>query len=182
MNKTNYNSGFTIVETLVAIAILMIAISGPLSISSKSLTAALYAKDQMIASYLAQETIEYVTNLRDNNIGVDPVKPYLDQLDTCVGKGNDACDASAMNGVTNICRTGGCPLYLKDDGTYDHTSGGQATIFKRYFYIEIMNPDPDHGNPDGTEARITTVVTWNEGTVQNSTTLTSQLVDLENVI
>jgi Tfp pilus assembly protein PilV len=53
------NSGFTIVETLVAITILMIAIAGPLTIAQKGLTASTYARDQMIASFLAQDGLEY---------------------------------------------------------------------------------------------------------------------------
>jgi hypothetical protein len=51
-------SGFTIVETLVAVAILMIAIAGPLTIVNKSLRAAMEAQDQVTAAYLAQDVIE----------------------------------------------------------------------------------------------------------------------------
>src|SRR5438046_1665614 len=59
--------GFTIIETLVAIAILLLAIVGPLSIASTSLNSAYYAKDQVTAFYLAQEGIEYMRFLRDTN-------------------------------------------------------------------------------------------------------------------
>src|SRR6185369_6180494 len=66
--KTNTtHSGFTIIETLVAIAILMIAIAGPLTVAQKGLTSSIYARDQMIASYLAQDAIEYVKNVRDSD-------------------------------------------------------------------------------------------------------------------
>jgi prepilin-type N-terminal cleavage/methylation domain-containing protein len=59
------NKGFTLIETLVAITILMISIAGPLTIAQKSLTAATIAKDQVIASFLAQEMIEQIKNDRD---------------------------------------------------------------------------------------------------------------------
>ena len=62
--KVNHSkkAGFTIIETLVAIAILMIAISGPLVVATKSLTAATRAKNQSVASFLAQEGMELIRN------------------------------------------------------------------------------------------------------------------------
>jgi len=64
--KIQNNKGFTLIETLVAITILMISIVGPLTIAQKSLTAATIAKDQVIASFLAQELMEQIKNDRDN--------------------------------------------------------------------------------------------------------------------
>lgn len=58
--------GFTLVEALVAIAIITIAISAPLYTASKDITAAQNAQSQMIASHLAQEGIETVRWIRDN--------------------------------------------------------------------------------------------------------------------
>jgi Tfp pilus assembly protein PilV len=62
INKNKNQKGFTIVETLVAVTILMISIAGPLTVANKGLLAAINAKDQMIASYLAQDAMEYVKN------------------------------------------------------------------------------------------------------------------------
>lgn len=64
----NARSGFTLVETLVAIAILMIAVAGPLTVANQALTAALGARDTMIASYLAEEGMESIKNIKDNNV------------------------------------------------------------------------------------------------------------------
>ena len=60
-------SGFTLVETLVAIAILMIAIAGPLTVAEKGLSAAIYARNQLMASYLAQDAMESIKNVVDSN-------------------------------------------------------------------------------------------------------------------
>jgi len=60
--------GFTILETLVAIAILLISIAGPLTIAEKSLVTAANSENQMIASYLAEDLMEYIENIRDNNL------------------------------------------------------------------------------------------------------------------
>ncbi len=69
---TNYklqtNKGFTLIETLVAISLLVIAVSSPLSLAARSLFSAHYAKDQLVASHLAQEAIEIVRQKRDQNL------------------------------------------------------------------------------------------------------------------
>lgn len=80
------NKGFTLVETLVAIAILMISIAGPLTIANKSLTAAVYARDQVEASFIAQEVVEKIKNDRLNGGRViQAIDPYGDPCDGCVG-------------------------------------------------------------------------------------------------
>src|ERR1700733_2610236 len=66
--KMSKNKGFTIIETLVAITILLMAIAGPLTIAEKGLTEAVSSQDQLTASYLAQDLMEYVKNVRDDNL------------------------------------------------------------------------------------------------------------------
>jgi len=57
--------GFTLIETMVAVSILSLAVAGPLVTASRAIVAAQTARDQLTASYLAQEGIEYVRALRD---------------------------------------------------------------------------------------------------------------------
>jgi prepilin-type N-terminal cleavage/methylation domain-containing protein len=58
--------GFTLVETLVAVSVLLVVVVGPMTIASRGMQNAYYAGDQTTAIYLAQEAIEYVQRLRDN--------------------------------------------------------------------------------------------------------------------
>ncbi|MDP2651914.1 MAG: prepilin-type N-terminal cleavage/methylation domain-containing protein, partial [bacterium] len=58
--------GFTLIETMVAITILTLAISGSFFTANSAIVAAETASDQLTASYLAQEGIEYVRLMRDN--------------------------------------------------------------------------------------------------------------------
>ena len=62
------NAGFTLIETLVAVSLLSVAIVAPMSLTTKSLAAAYYARDQIVAFHLAQEAVETVRHFRDNNI------------------------------------------------------------------------------------------------------------------
>jgi type II secretory pathway pseudopilin PulG len=73
------NKGFTIVETLVAISILMLAITGPLLIISQALESSYYSRDEITAYYLAQEGVEYIRNVVDNT-ALDPTKIDTDWL------------------------------------------------------------------------------------------------------
>jgi prepilin-type N-terminal cleavage/methylation domain-containing protein len=59
--------GFTLIETLVAIFILLAAITGPMAFGQAGLRAAFLARDQVVAFSLAQDAIETVKNMRDNN-------------------------------------------------------------------------------------------------------------------
>ena len=65
---TLHASGFSLLETLVAVGILIGAVLGPLSLASSSINAASLAKNQIIATNLAAEAMEIVRNKRDSNI------------------------------------------------------------------------------------------------------------------
>ncbi|MEK7501415.1 MAG: prepilin-type N-terminal cleavage/methylation domain-containing protein [Patescibacteria group bacterium] len=142
------NKGFTIIETLVAIAILMISIAGPLAVASKSLTAALYAKDQMVASYLAQEGVETIRNRKDNNIAKDGNDKWLKDI---AGPGN-----------SNQC--------LNDPGKDcpDLSVVNNSQFTRKYTLKEIVA---------NKEVALTMTVTWNEGTVSNETSITTELTN-----
>jgi len=60
------DSGFTLIETMVAVTILTLSIVGPLYVADRAVVAAATARDQLVANYLAQEGIEYVRAMRDN--------------------------------------------------------------------------------------------------------------------
>ena len=136
--KPDYSSnGFTLVESLVAITILMIAIAGPLTVANKAYTSALDARNEVIGYNLAQEALELASNYKDNNIsstnppsssplptgvsctssapcgiGIDPTNPVGYSVDSC----------SILNS---------CNLTLLH-GTYLYGSG-QATPFEQDF-------------------------------------------------
>ncbi len=83
IHRNKLSAGFTLVEALVAISILLIAVVEPLSLTANSVSNANFAKDQITAFYLAQEGIEFIRNKRDSNYLNDANGNWLSGLDTC---------------------------------------------------------------------------------------------------
>ncbi len=60
----NTQKGFSLVEALVAITVLLVAVVGPMTIASQGLQASFFSREQTTAVYLAQEAIESIEKLR----------------------------------------------------------------------------------------------------------------------
>lgn len=159
-NKQNhkYDRGFTIVETLVAIAILMISIAGPLTVAQKGLTASIYARDQSIATFLAQDAMEYLKNSRDNYFKINTFPNWYYSFSGCTFSSQCNIDTT----INNIS-----PVYdnflLYHDGIGYKPNGTIASQFSRNFYIIEMQKD--------IEIKVVVIVTWQNGTISNSVTL-----------
>jgi prepilin-type N-terminal cleavage/methylation domain-containing protein len=174
-----FKKGFTLVETMVAISILMLAILGPLSIASSGLRNSLFAKDQVTAYYLAQEGIEYVRYIRDDNY-LQSSGNWLEGLDDCTGSFGCAIDTGEWftdnMEVTSPCPSLNCvnhdDLY-KDSSTeyYTHqSSGNTATPFSRI--VKVVE------NPVEKEVKVTSTVTWQTGVGQKSFELTESVFNI----
>lgn len=167
---TNVKKGFTLIETLVAITVLMLAVTGPLVISQKGLSAAGYAKDQMIAYYLAQDAMEYVRNVRDTNIVRGVVGIGEDWLSAVsVGSALSSCnnenctiDTVPLSGVSpSGCSLLVCPLKKNDRGNFEFQYGhgsGVSTQFSRT--VKIEKPVGGGLVLDDAEAKVTVTVSW----------------------
>lgn len=164
--------GFTIVETLVAVTILMISIAGPMVAASKGLNAALYARDQMTATFLAQEVMEVIKADRSNTYAVNqnvsdwPTPAYS----ACIGSGNH-CDISTLDSLdsTSACLDEGCTVTTIDN-LYSRSGSGLGMKFQRYFYLNPVT------NPSGS-FDVHVFVKWNQGAIPYEMELISQLSD-----
>lgn len=58
---------FTLLEVLIAIFVLTIGVMAAFGSIAQTISATTFARDRLIASYLAQEGIEIVKNIRDSN-------------------------------------------------------------------------------------------------------------------
>lgn len=150
IKQLKLNKGFTLLEALVAISILMVAVAAPITIAQKGLSSAVYTKDQMIASYLAQDVIEYIKNKRDE-VAINNNYDWnnLEIFETCkldVDNGlTDGCEIDTIinsDEVADDIEVFSTNDYLtKDsDGFYGY-GGTSPTKFTRQILIEMNEID-----------------------------------------
>ena len=159
-------SGFILVEVIVSIFILMLAVPAALTIASKSVFLASYSKDQIIATYLAQEGIEIVRNRRDQNM----LQGGLWLLGIGSGKYRVDYGVGVSDPLVESCSSAVCSLLYKNtaNGTYSHTSGaGEATHFSRYVETQELS--------SGHDLLVTSVVSYSTHGIIKTVTLTENL-------
>lgn len=181
-NRGVDQKGFTLVETLVAITILLLVIIGPMTIASNGMRNSYYAGDQTTAVYLAQEAIEHIQKLRDD-VALDEFDDY--RTNGSNGNGNtqswytnldadckdsQGCDINFLMNTFRDCGvTGECQLRV-DLGNpnslsmlvYGYGNGGGWTdsIFTRQILVGAMT---NGGVP------VTVTVSWTAAAFGNTT-------------
>jgi len=188
--KINSQKGFTLMETLVAIFILMLSITGPMVFAQNGLRAAFLSRDQITAFFLAQDAIEYIKNVRDGNvidilkIGTRPVEGWLGDTgdllnDLCVSTdGTESCSVDTRTGNISSCGSSsviGCiddnavndtytPLNYYNDSSgesyFTTASVNGTTIKPSLFSREITVKKIPHGLNENIEAEITVKIRW----------------------
>ena len=142
------NSGFTIIELVISIFILVIAIIGVYSAFSTVVILTTGTSSRFTAAYLAQEGIEIVRNMRDNNWlnGRDWKTGISDSNTNC----SIGCEADYKTGTLPALVlvpwvSDGNYLNIKDNNFYSYDKIGlfAPTKFKRKIIItpDIINPN-----------------------------------------
>lgn len=164
MSATNNKKGFTLIESMIAITVLLVAVVAPMSLAYEGVRAAKLAQDEIVAFYLAQEGIEVVRNMRDENkligntqlsgdLGACIVDP---NISSDVGCYIDATLVSGGNFAVSSCPAGGCPNIRKDDEkyTYRTTSSFETTKYNREIRTWYT------ASPLTKEAKVEVIITW----------------------
>ena len=193
-NKLKFNrklnkekSGLTMVETLVAISILTIAVIGPLGIIAQALHTSYYARDQITAYYLAQEAIEYVRNLRDNE-GIKMTQQYINSQTvdsswlTNVISDQQLNDFNSTTNKYSLIKPSGTYSFAPYDDSYLKISNGvigdnsdanaSTSVFKREIYFQKTSAT---NSPQ--EVVMTVNVYWKNGGDTAKLTLKEYLTD-----
>jgi type II secretory pathway pseudopilin PulG len=170
-NNHKFLSGFTMIETLVAVTILLVSIVGPITLAQQSLSSSSFAKDQVTAFYLAQESMEYVRNVRDTNSFQG--SGWLDNL---TDDGNECDNGCKIDGRLNFdnfdaiqsCSDDSCRVMVKN-GIYGHETGGdwENSIFSRKITIEEKILDQ--------EAIVTVEINWKQHTSEKEVKIKENL-------
>lgn len=107
-NAGNIHQGFTLIETFVAITVLMIAVMGPMTLLSKALQDSAYIRDEIVATFLAQEGVELMIDNRNNESGSQlSIGVVSDNRYTCnqFYLGLDGYSCNPVGRPTNFSRT-----------------------------------------------------------------------------
>lgn len=169
-NKTN--SGVTLVEALVAISIFVTSILAMVSVLASGVSNTNYSKSKIIASYLAEEGIEYIKNMRDTFMLYDATdsqtgwNSFITKLNGgscltvngCYFDGQNVNYLSHSQPMTQITLTScgaSCPAILYDatTGEYGYSSGTDYGFVRKVFVSQVS----------ANEYKVSSTVSWKQG-------------------
>ena len=180
----NFSTGFTILETIISIAVVSLAIAGAATAVRVGIVGASSAKDQTRAFYLTQEAIEIIRNKRDGNELSNLSNGSTDWLTGIALPGNpcapdNICTVDATNYTLSNSGCGSewntCP-YLRQDLNsssasyllYGYNGSWTQTPYRREVQIQSIS---------STEVSITVQITWLRGTTLKSFKTTTIMKD-----
>ncbi len=188
------NTGFTLIETMIAVFILTAALSGFFALIAGSLFSARYSRNEVTATYLAQEAIDAIRNDRDtiafqNN---DPVtgggwdlfeNKYrqggcFEPFNSKGGCYIEPADVLSVPKICNVVSSFGntnCPILNYDEtgsgnDFYTYRTVGIPSNFKRQVLMSV-NPK----RPDEIDVKVT--VEWQNGKLVRSRSLVISLLN-----
>ena len=174
--KLHYSpqAGFSLVETLVAITILLIVITGPLAVSVNTARSTNFASEQTVAFFLAQEGAELMQIARDNLVldsfssGSVAWDAFTDETGTyaaCYEPEGCGVELGAGGLIVHACSDPVTPCRLFfDDGnfrnvyTYDDSSGNEEMLYSRIITLENISSD---------YVRVESRVVWRTGSLRD---------------
>ena len=178
-------TGFTLLETVVALTVILAAVLGPVSLVTRGLFTFSLAKNRIIAVNLAQEGLELVRLIRENNVACDDINGSVQRqwnqdprggLMTLLRVGADANDFrdAAVCGNSTIAfphMSSSCSerirfvpsVDLPNGGTYGY-AGSEVTIFSRCIDIAsgVNIASPTAGIPHADQMDVVSTVSWSE--------------------
>lgn len=177
--KNKKQKAFTLVETLTAMSIIILAILGPLTVAVYSFSYATETRDNITATYLAGEAVELLRYKRDS-IHIDGTfhsgSPYAtnpwnsfkilfgDLTQTppagCYSSGGCVFDIFSID---NSPPTVDCPFFYRDSVTFLYSCTNNVTASSTSFSRNIKMQDvvqPSNAIVDEDDIRVTSSVTY----------------------
>lgn len=172
--------GFTLIEAIASITLLIFAITGPMALSAQSLRVSRDARLQLEATHLAEEGIEVVYNIRANNSADDAAMPPTDWMDgllsecTVIAGGTQGCVVDMTdhtgggpnpvwgNSAIKSCNAAQCPdaipLYKNNtSGIFRQKSSGFGAGWTKTGFTRLVTMSTIAANR---QVRVTSTVTY----------------------
>lgn len=190
MKHNKQQSGFTLIETLIAVLILTLSIGGLLSLAAGGFYSVRYARNQIVANNLLQESLEYVRNSRDTafiqGLSWDAWQDTLQVDNSGNQTGVDTAGCFNTNGcMINPYNTGAhvkaCSLscenilYFPDNAFYGYNDAYPFIPVSASYqtsFVRKVRMTPSSTNPD--QVIVTGTITWLNGS--NSRTLSQNIL------
>lgn len=147
----NQKQGFTLVEVIIAIAITVTALISAIVLIAFSSSSIKINKSKIIAVGLAQEGLEVVKNIRDNNwLHNCPVCDRRTAANWRIGLGEG--DWRVQYNLETLLSFEADPLKIDGNGLYQYINGPE-TFFYRRVNIQYLTDD---------QIKVISQITWNE--------------------
>lgn len=142
-------NGFTIFEVIMALFILTVAIGASVALITQTLVLVSVNESRAVASYLTQEGLEVVRNIRDSNWLLQRTNPVVSWKE-----GLAPGDYEVGYSDTSLAAYADRYLLLDTaNGFYSYAPGGLQTQFKRKISITDIDADT---------IEVTSLVSWEE--------------------
>ncbi len=190
---------FTLIETLVAVSVLLLVVIGPLTITTRTTKSATFASEQVIAHFLAQEGLELAQKGRDEFLlahyqdpatVTDPWRRFTvsdaNWANCSVALNPDGCGLSMANNgqvatpldcdaATDNCLIRRSTQPDTDRVLYRHgAANSDPTAFTRVVQFYDVGSGASARDP---QIRVVSTVTWRSGNL-----LATQQVQLETYL
>lgn len=171
-NVLRDRGGFTLLETIVALGLIVTAAAGPFTLATRGVFAAKFARSKLVALNLAQEGIELVRQMRDNNVlgGHD----WRGLSGVCPSRCTRLADGSYQPDVFSVAIGSAPPISSGAALRFDEVTGlygqssGVGTPFTRV--VNISTPAAD-------QMRVVSAVAWTESGIGRQVRLETVLYD-----
>lgn len=158
--------GFTLVEVVIALFIITIGVGGAFVLIQRTIAFSSHSSFQLRASYLSQEGVELVRNIRDGN--------FLDIRNGLGGSWDDgltSCSSGCELDYNDSSLSSYQGSLLKQDGNFYTYDSGTDTTFQRRITISSIS---------SSQIDVTVEVLWNERGRFGSVTTSTQLYNWLN--
>jgi len=178
-----FSAGFTLIETIVALTLIVGALAGPFTLATRGLLSSKFSKNKLVALNLAEEGIELIRFYRDNNalsgtlawdagIGSSANTVTYWRADIYCDTGNLCTPATGKARNWQQCPVNPCgnKLTIDGDGLYSYSgSAGSQTIYTRTITIDRNFTEQDSPPLPSVSAedrmRVVSTVTWADSNV-----------------
>ena len=172
MHTSSSQSGFTLIEMLIAVLIFSLSLVALMTIASRSIQSNRAAQDEITAQFLAAEGIEAVRHIRDTNF-IMAGNDWLQGIDNCIDTdciilfNTDTSDSETLYRLEQC--EGTCFPVSVSQNRYGVPSGDPSS-FTRIISIEQQNNDED-------VIVVTSTVEWLQGRAERSISMESLLTN-----